>query len=480
MPKSLVQTTWRAATDAGPDSELAALLPHLHARMEQHLHHHGPPTHDGMLDGRAGVNLTRHTTAANAPPASQWDTCLLIATPTPPREIAHGRSLMTTTGTQPENLRNRMVDHIEVAGHLHSGRVEQAMRTLPRHLFVPDADVEDAYANRHVTIKSGRNGRPVSCASQPTIVAMMLGQLDARPGERVLEIGAGTGYNAALLAELVSETGQVTTIDIDPEVAAHARQTLDATGYGRVRVITGDGALGAPDRAPYDRIIVTVGAWDLPPAWQDQLAPGGRLVVPLRWRGQARSVAFTREQGVLRASDSQLCGFIPMLGDGQDGERTGRIDTDVALYWDTDQPIDPTTLRGVLAQPGTAVWSGATVVPNEPFDRVWLRLTGTEPGTCRIAAEPAAVDAGLCTPAIGSRSPALVEGASLAYLTLRRLDQDATERRWELGAIGHGAAGPQLAGRLCEQIRAWDRDRPAQPIITAYPADTPDDELPDG
>lgn len=140
--------------------------------------------------------------------------------------------MTTTTGTQPEYLRNRMVDHIEAAGHLHSSRVEHAMRTAPRHLFVPGADIEDAYANRHITTKNGSNGRPASCTSVPTVVAMMLGQLDARPGDRVLEIGAGTGYNAALLAELVGETGQVTTIDIDPEVTAQARKALDATGYG--------------------------------------------------------------------------------------------------------------------------------------------------------------------------------------------------------------------------------------------------------
>ncbi|MGH8931449.1 MAG: methyltransferase domain-containing protein [Egibacteraceae bacterium] len=246
--------------------------------------------------------------------------------------------MSTTTGTQPKDLRNRMVDHIEAAGHLHSSRVEQAMRTIPRHLSVPEADIEDAYANRHVTTKPGCDGRPASCASVPTVVAMMLGQLDARAGDRVLEIGAGTGYNAALLAELVGEDGQVTTIDIDPEVTAQARQALDATGYGCVHVITGDGALGEVDHAPYDRIIVTVGPWDLPPAWSDQLALSGCLVAPLRWRGQARSVAFTHEKGLLRAGDSRLCGFIPMIGDGQDGERTGHIDTDVALYWDIDQP----------------------------------------------------------------------------------------------------------------------------------------------
>ena len=104
----------------------------------------------------------------------------------------------------------------------------------------------------------------------------MLGQLDAQPGDRVLEIGAGTGYNAALLAEHVGPDGIVTTIDIHPDVTAQARHAHDETGYSRVHVVTGDGALGDPGHAPYGKIIVTVGPWDLPPAWFDQLAPGGR------------------------------------------------------------------------------------------------------------------------------------------------------------------------------------------------------------
>jgi protein-L-isoaspartate(D-aspartate) O-methyltransferase len=181
----------------------------------------------------------------------------------------------------------------------------------------------------------------------------------------------------------------------------------------------------------------------------------------------------------LRAEESQLCGFIPMIG--QDGEHTGHIDPEghVALYWDSDQAIDPSTLQGVLTQPQTTAWSGVRIGANQPFDGVWLRLTGTEPGTCRIAAASAAVKAGLCTPAIPIRSPALVEEASLAYFTLRRLE-DPAQHLWELGAIGHGPAGPQLAERLCEQIRAWDGDRTAQPTITAYPAGTPDGKLPSG
>ncbi|MGH8910151.1 MAG: methyltransferase, FxLD system [Egibacteraceae bacterium] len=389
--------------------------------------------------------------------------------------------MTATTCTQPEDLRNRMVDHIDAAGHMHSASVERALRTVPRHLFVPDASIEDAYANKSITTKpGGPGGRPASCASVPTVVAMMLGQLDAREGDRVLEIGAGTGYNAALLAELVGDTGQVTTIDIHPDVTKQAQHALEATGYGRVLVLTGDGALGAPDQAPFDRIIVTVGPWDLPPAWMDQLAPGGRLVVPLHWRGQARSVAFVHEDRVLRAVDSQLCGFIPMIGDGQDGERSGEIADNVALYFDRDQPIDLDVLQGVLDEPKITVWSGASVVANESTDLIWPRLTGAEPGTCRFAAADAAVAAGLCNPAFTYRSPALVEGDSLAYLTLRGPDPEATERRWELGAIGHGPAGARLAERLSQQVRAWDRDRTAQPTITAYPAGTPDQDLAHG
>ncbi len=263
-------------------------------------------------------------------------------------------------------------------------------------------------------------------------------------------------------------------------MTTQARLALDATGYRHLHVITRDGTLGAEEHAPFDRIIVTVGAWDLPPAWWNQLAPGGRLVVPLRWRGQTRSVAFIRQDDRLHSDSVKRCGFVPMIG--QDGERTGHIDTGghVALDWDADQPLDPATLTGVLALPRTVVWSGATVGAFDSFDGVWLRLTGTEPGTCRVAAEPAVIDTGLCTPAIPSRSPALVDGASLAYFTYRRLDQDAAERRSELGAIGHGPAGPQLADRLCEQIRAWDHDRAAQPLITASLAGTPDEQLPHG
>ncbi|QKV90430.1 methyltransferase, FxLD system [Streptomyces sp. NA02950] len=388
----------------------------------------------------------------------------------------------TTTPTSPEALRSAMVDQLAAEGTLAPGRVEQAMREVPRHAFVPNASLEEAYdPDLAVITKRAQDGAALSCASVPSVVAMMLQQLDIRPGQRILEIGAGTGYNAALLAHLTGDDGRVTTVDIDPEVTDQAAKALQTTGYGHVHVATRDGALGDPDDAPYDRLILTVGAWDLPPAWWDQLSVGGRLVVPLRWRGQTRSVAFVREADHLRSQDVELCGFVPMVG--QDGEHQGTIDPGghVTMHWDADQAITPAALTGVLDQPKTEVWSGATVGPYDSFHGVWLRMTATEPGTCRIAADPTAVQTGLCTPAIPTRSPALVEGDSLAYFTVRRLEAaEGTERRSELGATGHGPTGQQLADRLCEQIRAWEHDRTPQPAITAHPTGTPDAKLPPG
>ncbi|MER6076990.1 methyltransferase, FxLD system [Streptomyces sp. NPDC001833] len=390
-----------------------------------------------------------------------------------------------TTGASPEDLRNRLVDAIlkqDVSG-LRDARVETAMRAVPRHAFLPDATVEEAYANKSVTIKKNpdEDALPLSCASQPDVVHFMLVQLAAREGDNVFEIGAGTGYNAALLKYLTGTSGEVTTCDIAPDVTAYARRMLDANGYSDVRVVTRDGALGAPEFAPYDRMIAAVGMWDLPGAWWDQLAVGGRLVVPLRWRGLSRSVAFRREKDLMQSDSVKMCGFLPVIG--QDGERNDYIDDNrlVRLYWDEDQPIAPDLLRDALTRPKSVVWTDATVGPVESFDGVWLRLSAAERGTCRITAKAAAMEAGLHRPAAPALSPALVEGDSIAYLTLERTAEDqGIEPRFRLGAVGYGTAGAELAERICAQIRAWSPARTVEPVITAYPADTPDSDLVDG
>jgi protein-L-isoaspartate(D-aspartate) O-methyltransferase len=158
---------------------------------------------------------------------------------------------------------------------------------------------------------------------------------------------------------------------------------------------------------------------------------------------------------------------------GQDWERSAAVDSGdlVHLYWDADQDISPGQLSGVLDSPKTRLDSGVTVGSEESLDPIWLRATATDPAVCRISAEPAAVTSGLCTPVIRSRTLALAEGGSVAYLAAQRLDAPGQGAR--LGAIGHGPDGAGLAERLCRHIGTWGADRAAKPSITIYPDSAP-------
>lgn len=375
---------------------------------------------------------------------------------------------MTPDATAAEQLHHQMVDAIVKFGSARTEPVIAALRAVPRHSFLPNASLEEAYNHRIAVItKKDATGRHLSCASVATLVAGMLEHLQVSTGDHVFEVGAGTGYNAALLAELVGPEGTVTTADIDEEVTAGAASALESAGYDRVQVLTRDGALGAAEDAPFDRIIVTVGAWDIPAAWFTQLRAGGRIVLPLRWRGQTRGVAFVLgEDGVLRSDAVFLCGFVPMIG--QDGEKTATLNEEpaVRIHYDVDQNIDPDALAGVLQTPKTNAWSGVTIGGNDPIDGVWLRATATDPAVCRIETSKEAIEAGIATPIIANLSPALVEGSSIAYLAFRRIE-GAEPSKFELGAHAHGPDGSALAERLCGHVRSWDADRAAKPKLTA-------------
>lgn len=213
----------------------------------------------------------------------------------------------------PEELRRLLVEHLKTAGTIRLPEVERAMLAVPRHVFLPSVSLATAYADEAVPTH-WENGAAVSSASQPAIVAIMLEQLQVAPGMRVLEIGAGTGYNAALLAELVGPSGSVTTVDIDPEIVCETREHLDAAGYSSVRVVAADGAGGWPEGTPYERIILTVGASDITPAWFAQLADGGVMVLPLWLNGAEASVAFRRKGNTLVSESLSPCGFMRLRG----------------------------------------------------------------------------------------------------------------------------------------------------------------------
>ncbi len=177
-------------------------------------------------------------------------------------------------------MREDLVDRLVSSGRIRSPAVERAMRCVPRERFVPDLDVVGVYDDRAQLVKEDAGGT-LSTISQPTMVAIMLELARLAPGDHVLEIGTGTGYNAALLGNLVGSAGSVVSIDVEEDLIGGAAAVLTDLGASNVVVHVADGRDGWPDEAPYDCVMATVGVRSVPPAWRVQTADGGRLLAPL-------------------------------------------------------------------------------------------------------------------------------------------------------------------------------------------------------
>jgi protein-L-isoaspartate(D-aspartate) O-methyltransferase len=201
--------------------------------------------------------------------------------------------------------RQRMVQtQIEARG-VRSEAVLRAMRKVPRHEFVPAPYRSRAYGDYPLPIGEGQT------ISQPYIVAFMTEALDLKPDDRVLEIGTGSGYQAAVLAELVRD---VYTIEILPALGEGARRTLEGMGYTNVHVRIGDGYKGWPEKAPFDAIIVTCAPEDIPSALKDQLKEGGRIIIPVggEWTAQ-QLVRAVKRDGMLKTEAILDVRFVPMV-----------------------------------------------------------------------------------------------------------------------------------------------------------------------
>ncbi len=205
-----------------------------------------------------------------------------------------------------ETERNAMVEkHIEARG-IRDPRVLDAMRTVPRHLFLPETLHPMAYRDHPLQIGCKQT------ISQPYMVALMTEMLALQPTDRVLEIGTGSGYQAAILAHLA---GEVVSVERHPGLAEAARDKLRQLGYANVAVYVGDGTLGWPGRAPYDAILFTAGAPAVPEAVKRQLAPGGRLVIPVGTRHQQDLVKLVRTADAYETVKSISCVFVPLVGE---------------------------------------------------------------------------------------------------------------------------------------------------------------------
>ena len=201
------------------------------------------------------------------------------------------------------DLRARLVRHLERNG-IHDRRVLDAIGRVPRERFVSQQLAAEAYEDRALPIGEGQT------ISQPYVVARMTELLDPQPGDHVLEVGAGSGYQAAILAELVRD---VVSVERQPALAAAAAARLDALGYANVRVVQGDASTGYPDAAPYDKILVAAAAPSLHPELVGQCGPHGRIVAPVGPRdGQMLLV----RHGDGRIEHAGPVHFVPLLGEG--------------------------------------------------------------------------------------------------------------------------------------------------------------------
>jgi len=211
-----------------------------------------------------------------------------------------------------ESLVQRLMDE----GIIHSPGVARAMKAVPREWFLPESVVEGAYVDVPLPIGYGQT------ISAPHMVAMMAEALELEVGHKVLEVGAGSGYNAAVLAEVVAPEGgggHVYTVEIVPELYEFARMNLESADYeGRVTVVLGDGSVGWPECAPYDRIAVTAAAPKVPKALVDELKVGGILVVPVGGAYFFQELIKVRREADGRVSEWSLCGvaFVPLRGKG--------------------------------------------------------------------------------------------------------------------------------------------------------------------
>lgn len=336
-----------------------------------------------------------------------------------------------------------LIDSIKQAGLLDAS-LEAAFRAVPRAAFLPNLPPDQVYKDEAVPIKVDEDGTVLSSSSQPSMMAIMLRQLDLKPGQNVLEIGAGTGYNAALMQYLVGDLGKVTTIEIDAQVAEQARANLQRVTMSQVLVVEGDGAVGYAPRASYDRIIVTAGIWDVPEAWIRQMKPKSILVAPIWMDGFELSAALTLQpDGTLYSRDNRLCWFIRLRGQASGPESAVRVATS-GLYVYSSAHIDSAALQMLLSDDAEETYLGVPLDTWEYWRGFLPYFVLNVPDTFTLARYH--VDRDTAPYGITASGFALIAPGSACFVPVGA----------QGAARSFGSADALLA--VQETIAAWERD----------------------
>lgn len=265
-----------------------------------------------------------------------------------------------------------LVEAMKTKGLLADPLLESAFLNVPRHVFLPEIPPDEVYVDRAITTKREASGLVLSSSSQPTMMALMLRQLDLKPGMNVLEIGTGTGYNAAIMQHVVGAKGRVTTLEIDQEIAHKASDHLQNALAGSVTVVNDDGAQGYAPRATYDRIISTAAVWDLPANWARQLKPDGIIVTPIQVAGSQVCAAFHMERaGTLYSQQNLPCWFVEMRGLSAGNDLTRRVGSAGLTISSVDiERIDPVSLASLLSDDHD--YPRLSIKVDDGDTRIWL------------------------------------------------------------------------------------------------------------
>jgi protein-L-isoaspartate(D-aspartate) O-methyltransferase len=384
----------------------------------------------------------------------------------------------------PATLRDGLVRELRSRGVIRTDAVAAAFAAVPREHFIPEVvaeqGLEAAYQDRAFPTKHDRRGMPVSSSSQPAMMAEMLELLELAPGQRVLEVGAGTGYNAAVVSQIVGPKGRVTTIDIDPEIAQRAKAALRKNG-SRADVWHGDGRAGFAQGQPYDRIIVTASAEVVQPAWLEQLEEGGRIIVPLRLDPDADSIqlipVFERRGRELRSLELTSGGFMPLHGgDGgwsahqaslnagrhQPGRHSAFASISGAPVGRLSDAAAQRVLAAMLAAP-SASRQGWSPVSRGHTPLIVTYLLITIPFARRVWVRHGKWH-GIGIVDLGGGGLAVV---SIPSVWDTNPDPAATRARWRLESYGEYDKPRAELEELLARWRALDRHRPHGPEITA-------------
>jgi protein-L-isoaspartate(D-aspartate) O-methyltransferase len=406
---------------------------------------------------RSGIDGTEQAAAAwlAEQVAFSGDETTIVPTAWSPPHAPRVGEMETTLTPDTTDLAQARAQAMKDEGWLRTPAIEQAFLNVDRHHYVPDVDAVRAYLDDSVHIKENDAGTMISCASAPTIVITQLEQLDAQPGHKILEGGAATGYNAALLGHLVGPTGHVYTLDVDEDLVDGARRNLQSDSVTNVTALLGDAAAGLPQYAPYDRIQFTVGTGDLPANVMEQLAPGGRIVIPMRIRGSiSRSFAWERDGEFWRTTSTEMATFVPMRkGILDDNQMDVPFDGPGDVYMEVfaEQDIDLDVLRPLLDLPGHTVWTDYKIRKLFPWQWLYLWMTCTLPnGLSRLPGRRPDFTGHFTWGSMGT-----VEHGSLAYLTLRE-DDDEISHYWQIGVTGHGPNADTLVKTMVDIIHDWD------------------------